>query len=125
MRVLTIDKTDKTPQIIIDYPNKTISIKGICTPENPKDFFEPIYNEVIDYKKNNSNLLLDIHLLYFNTGASKCIVNLLLEAGRYEGELKQTKVNWHVDKDDSELLEVGEEFSQISKLEFNFIETQS
>lgn len=122
MRVVTIDKTDKTPQIVIDYPGKTISIKGICTPENPKDFFEPVYNEVKEYKKTEQDLLFDIQLQYFNTGASKCIVTLLMEAAKYEGELKNTRVNWHVEKDDAELLEVGQEFSQITKLEFNYIE---
>ena len=124
MRVVTIDKTDKTPQIVIDYASNTISIKGICTPENPRDFFEPIYNEVKDYKQMNTDLLFDIQLQYFNTGASKCIVTLLMEGAKYEGKLKNTKVNWYFEKDDAELLEVGQEFSQITKLDFSYHEVQ-
>jgi hypothetical protein len=122
MRVVTIDKTDLTPQVVIDYPSNTISIKGICTPENPRDFFEPIYNAVKDYKQTNTDLLFNIQLQYFNTGASKCIITLLMEAGKYEGKLISTKVNWYFEKDDAELLEVGQEFSQITKLNFNYLE---
>jgi hypothetical protein len=122
MRVVTIDKTDKTPHIVIDYTSSTISIKGICTPENPRDFFEPIYNAVKDYKQTNTDLLFNIQLQYFNTGASKCIITLLMEAGKYEGKLISTKVNWYFEKDDAELLEVGQEFSQITKLNFNYLE---
>jgi SiaC family regulatory phosphoprotein len=122
MRVVNIDRTDTTPQVVIDYPSNTISIKGICTPENPKDFFEPIYHAVKEYKQINTDLLFDIQLQYFNTGSSKCLVTLLMEGAKYEGKLKSTKVNWFFEKDDAELLEVGQEFSQITKLDFNYLE---
>lgn len=123
MCALIIDKTEKTPEVVVDYNENRISIKGVCTPENPTLFFEPVYREIVEYKREKSELLFDIHLQYFNTGASKCIVSLLMEAAKYENEFQKTKVNWIYDKGDDELMEVGQEFSAITRLEFNYIET--
>jgi len=121
---LIIDSTDKTPEVVVDYNDGRISIKGVCTPENPTEFFEPVYRQILEYKKEKPELLIDIQVPYFNTGASKCIVSLLMEAGRYDAQLKKTVVNWRYEKGDEELMEVGQEFSAISRLEFNYIETQ-
>lgn len=115
-------KTEKTPEIILDYSNKTISIKGICVPEDPKSFFDPIVKELSNFKGTKSDLLFEIYLEYFNTGASKCLLNLFLEAAKVENEFESLEVNWLIEEGDEELKEAGEVFEEITKIKFNYKE---
>lgn len=125
MENFIIKKTDKTPEVIFDFRKNLISISGICIPENPYDFFDPIFKELNHLKKSKSDILFEIYLEYFNTGASKCLLNIFLEVARVENEFPATTVNWIIDEGDTELKEAGEVFEEISKLKFNYKEISS
>ncbi len=125
MENITYPKTEKTPEVIIDYSTNTISITGICVPEDPKMFFDPIVKQILNFKLTKSELLFNVYLEYFNTGASKCLLNLFLEAASKENEFKHVEVNWIIDEGDAELREAGEVFEEITKLKFNYKEVSS
>lgn len=121
----TYIKTEKTPEVVLDYKKGTISIKGICVPEDPKSFFDPIVKELNNYKGTTSGLLFEIYLEYFNTGASKCLLNLFMEASKVEGEFGKLVIDWFIEEGDEELKEAGEVFEEITKLKFNYKEVNS
>lgn len=125
MENITYPKTEKTPEVIIDYSTNTISITGICVPEDPKLFFDPLVKQIVNFKLTKSELLFNIYLEYFNTGASKCLLNLFLEVASKENEFKKVEVNWIIDEGDAELREAGEVFEEITKLKFNYTEVSS
>jgi len=122
MQIIKIAKTNKTPEVIIDYPRNTISITGICIPENAHDFFEPILLELKNYKKRKPELLFDVYLEYFNSGSSRGLLALFLEAAKFEKGFIKASVNWLVEEGDDELKQSGEVFEQISKLTFTYKE---
>lgn len=125
MEIITYRKTEKTPEVIIDYTKNIISITGICVPEDPKLFFDPIVKDLENFKQNKSELLFNIYLEYFNTGASKCLLNLFMEAAKSENEFQHLEINWFIEEGDEELKEAGEVFEEITKLKFNYKEISS
>jgi hypothetical protein len=118
---MKLESTELTPEIIIDINLKTISVKGVCTPENPIQFFEPIVVAVNKFLKEKSKLNITFELDYFNTGSSKCLFELFRKVVE-SGQSKSVVINWHYVIGDEEMKEAGELFSQISKLDFTFIE---
>jgi hypothetical protein len=122
MQRIEIRSTDKTPEIIIDHSERYISMKGICAPANPHEFFEGFLQAVQQYKMNNEQLNLDIQLDYFNTGASKYLLHVFLELAKNDSRLKETVVNWTTDKGDQEIMEAGKMYEELTGLKFNYLE---
>lgn len=120
MKSIHIDPTHSSPEVTFDFSEKKLTIKGICTPENPKLFFEPIIEAFEEYQKQYKELTIDIFLDYFNTGSSKCLLNLFMKASTNPEIKINTIVNWIVDSEDSELKESGIIFEEITGLKFNY-----
>jgi hypothetical protein len=121
MNSLYITSTQSSPEVIFNFEDNKLIIKGICTPQNPKLFFDPIISAIEEYQKTHTNLTIDIYLDYFNTGSSKCLLNLFTKAAINPDIKINTIVNWIVESDDSELKEAGEVFEEITGLKFNFL----
>lgn len=113
-----IPGTSKTAEISINTEISEISIKGVIIPENPQIFFAELENTINEYKKSAEKLVLNFDLEYFNTGAARYLYKLFKD-------LKTDKfpvlVKWHYDADDEDILESGQEFEELSGLEFKFI----
>jgi SiaC family regulatory phosphoprotein len=124
MKIITISETKKTPGIVIDYGRSTITISGVSIPENAYEFYQPILEEFLNYKAVKSEVLLDVYLEYFNSGSSRFILALFLEAAKYDGKYRKASVNWIIEKGDEELRQSGEVFEQISKLKFTYKEVE-
>ena len=122
MKLLHIVSTKSSPEIIFDDQEQKLFIKGICTPENPIHFFQPVVDIIEEHLATHNKLIIDIYLDYFNTGSSKCLLNLFSKVANTSPDVKSnTVVNWIVDEDDSELKEAGEVFEEITGLKFNYV----
>ncbi len=117
---LNIERTQSSPSVVFNFEEHKLIITGICTPENPKLFFAPIIEAFDEYQKNHTILTIDIYLDYFNSGSSKCLLNLFFKASNNPDIKMNTIVNWIIDEDDSELKEAGEVFQEITGLNFNY-----
>ncbi len=51
MEPLRIEKTAKTPWIILDPYNDNFEISGISRPENVREFYFPVINWLIEFKR--------------------------------------------------------------------------
>jgi hypothetical protein len=116
---LIIEKTDVTPYVSIETEVGKIEIEGICTPENSIGFFEPIKASVKGLIENNKRVGFEMNLQYFNTSASKSILDLLLIVARSQ---KECKVVWKIQEGDEELRESGEVMEEITGLDFEYFE---
>lgn len=121
MSNINIECTHSSPSVVFNFEEQKLIITGICTPENPKLFFAPIIEAFDEYQKLHHILTIDIYLDYFNTGSSKCLLNLFLKASTNPDIKMNTIVNWIIDSDDSELKEAGEVFQEITGLTFNYL----
>ncbi|NOQ76146.1 MAG: DUF1987 domain-containing protein [Crocinitomix sp.] len=123
MEYLKIEKTDFTPEVTVDCDKGTISIVGICIPEDAVVFFEPIIQKVDCLMQNKRQIIFDIYLEYFNTGFSKNLLALFMKVVELDSnENSKSKVIWKLEEGDDELRESGELFEEISKLDFEFVE---
>ncbi len=121
MKNLNILPTDNTPEVVLDINAETLTIKGVCAPENPKEFFNAVNDAVEAYKNNKKTLQIDIFLEYFNTGSSKCLLNLFLLILSTEGNKLKSTFNWMIEEGDDELKESGQIFEELTGIKFNYI----
>lgn len=116
-----IPKTNQTPLVELDTINGTLTMHGKIVPENPIAFFEQIDQTVEEYLKNNpSKFEINVRLDYFNTVSSK----MLSKFFRKVTTSHKPTFNWFYEKDDVELKEAGEDYSQLLNYPFNLIEIE-
>lgn len=63
-----------------------------------------------------------VKMEYFNTSSSKCIYDLLKDVKSLKNKGKKVSVRWYYDEDDEDMLEAGEDYSDLLDLPFMFIE---
>ncbi len=111
-----ISSTGKTPEIVISDKSGTVSIKGVLIPENPNEYFNKIVPLITDAYNYNNQLTLNIDLDYFNTGAAKYLYDLLKS---FTGK-DDVNIIWYYEEDDEDILESGQEYETLTKLNFTY-----
>jgi hypothetical protein len=117
--MIKIDPTSSSPEVGINQSE--FKMIGVCTPENPPVFFETFKKEfdaLIGYKEP---IKLTFHLDYFNTGSSKCLLNLFKSITQRFKNL-DTKIIWMYEAGDEEMLESGELYAEIAEIKFELME---
>lgn len=117
--MLKIERTSHTPEIIID--ETSFKMSGVCTPENPPKFFDEFNTEFENLIGSPGNTDLTFHLDYFNTGSSKCLLNLFKYIGA-NANPEHIKITWVFEIGDEEMKESGELYSEIAEMKFHFLE---
>ncbi len=122
MDILKIVKTSDTPNVTLDSNNNIFEFSYRSLPENAIDFYNPILDWIEEYSKNpNPETIVNFKLEYFNTASAKQIAKVLLQLFEISKNAK-VKINWHYDKNDSDMLASGQRYSKLINLDFEFIE---
>jgi hypothetical protein len=130
MEPLLIEPTEFTPKIFFDPENSLFEISGFSRPENVIGFYRPIlkwleeYNELVLSQNTSfekSLLTLNLKMTYFNSASSKFLLDVLLEFMKFMSKGNKIEVNWFYEEGDDEILESGEEISDMLGYNFNFI----
>lgn len=117
MEVFKLERTSRTPFVLMDPVKGLIEIKGISIPNNSYDFFMPLFERVERYVQTPiSKTVVNLELEYFNTSTSKA----LLELFKKLSVLANVQFNWHYDNEDEEMLEFGKNYETLVGREFNF-----
>jgi len=122
MQSMYLDKTNRTPQIILDPRKEIFEIRGRSIPENSVDFYKPVMEWMDEYRKQpNEKTRLVFCLEYFNTSSSKCLVEILrkLEAIHLDGNY--VEMEWYYEERDEDMRESGEDFKEILKIPIRMI----
>lgn len=110
MRHINITATEKTPAIVGDTEEGTLTISGKSLPENPRDFYTPFSDWLNEFYKTPSNsikVVFDIE--YFNTSTSNILVEILRQL-QILRENKEVSVIWRYEEDDIDMEDVGNDF---------------
>jgi SiaC family regulatory phosphoprotein len=123
---LDIEASVKTPSILMDESQGSISIKGISIPEDPHEFYYPLVKAIEDYQASPAaKTALNLQLEYFNTSSTLILRNVIKEL-RTIKEKTELVVNWFFESDDEDMKEAGEEFKLLfSDIDFNVTPVES
>jgi hypothetical protein len=122
MKALFIEETADTPRVVLDKDNNKFEISGLSLPEDAIEFYKPIVEWLEEYSKDpNPETVFDLKLEYFNTASSKQIIQLLLFLEKLNAKSK-VKIRWHYKDIDEDMHDLGEEYAEIIKVDFELIE---
>ncbi|MFC2151704.1 DUF1987 domain-containing protein [Bacteroidota bacterium] len=132
MKGLNIPATEKSPSVLFDTNNFIFEIQGNSRPENVRDFYFPIiykvrkhFEKIIDKKRveefNQKAFRFNFKLDYFNSSSAKFISDILVVIRDYSEIGLNLKVYWYFSDGDEDMKEVGEDFSDMISVPFNFV----
>jgi hypothetical protein len=121
---IQIEPTSRSPRVILNSQQNRIEIEGVLMTNHADNFFDPIFYW-LDKKKDQIPKSMEIHLnlTFFNTYASKIILQILNKVIVLEKPNTPAKYYWYSEDDDIEMKEAGEHYSAIINRQFIFIET--
>lgn len=119
MDVIKIKGTDDTPNVILDAENNIIEFSGRSLPEDVVTFYAPVIQWIEEYAKSpNAKTSIIFRLEYFNTASSKILLDILLKFEDILNDGHEIVVSWYYQEDDEDMLEAGEEYSEIVDIPF-------
>jgi hypothetical protein len=96
----------RTPWIILE-PGK-LFIMGRSIPENPGEFYRPVYEWISEYVHNyQGKSKIDIGFEYLNTSSTKWIFTILKELSELNEIKDNADVTWYFENGDEDMGELG------------------
>ena len=117
---LIIQAAEDTPQVILDKENNKFEISGKSLPEDACEFYSPIKKWLIDYCKSpNETTIFNCKFNYFNSATARKLVEIfsVLESLKE----KNAKIVWQCKKDDSVIIDKGQELDYLINIPFEFV----
>lgn len=122
MEPLKINKTEDTPEVILDMDNEMFEIAGRSLPEDVNTFYEPILSWIEEYTRNPAQkTVFNFRLTYFNTASSKVILDMLTMFEEMIEEGHDVLVKWFYPEEDEDMQEAGMEYSDMVSTPFEII----
>ena len=116
MNAVLIESTKFSPEVLFDKNKGIITFTGKLYPANSTEFFSPIHEMIIDYIQNHPEITLVFKLTYINSSATKLVLRLFEELSTYYENGKRVQVEWFHDEMDDDMIEVGEDISELVNL---------
>ncbi len=124
MEPLLLEGTVQTPTVKFDGALGFVEIKGKSNPENAVEFYKPILGWIDEYVKAPAALTnVNIHLEYFNTSSSKCILTVLKKLEAIYNAKNEVIINWYYEKGDIDMLEAAKDYESLIDAPFKIIES--
>lgn len=100
-----------------------MKIAGNSTPlEENNEFFGHLNKQMNLYSQQPANKThLDIQLTHVNATAKRNIIEMLKSLEKLNKQGFQVVIRWHHTADDDDVLELGEIFSSMFEIEFEFM----
>ena len=121
-----IERTKRTPEVILDYDQKKIIITGRSIPEDAGIFFKPLFKIIQAFleKEDTHFVICDFKLEYFNSSSAKYLLDLVVMLTKYrESSSNNLIINWCSLEEDDDMQEAGEYFEQLVDFKFNYIKS--
>lgn len=113
MNDITISKTPNTPAVSTDYAKGVITMAGDSYPENPFEFFQPLFEWVNRYLDTETGpLSLDLELVYLNTSSIRAMMDIFDRMEEAHRSGRTVRVRWVYDQENDRVGELAEEFKE-------------
>jgi hypothetical protein len=119
----TSNPTKRTPRIILE-PGR-ILILGRSIPENPGEFYRPVYDWINRYVRiNGHKTSIELGFEYINTSSTKWIYNIIKQIAGMQNLANTVKIVWYYDRGDEDMCELGFILRSLVECPFVVIETE-
>jgi ERCC4-type nuclease len=121
-RSINIEATIDTPKVVLDIEKSAFLIEGASYPEDAYD----VYDSILDWLRSNEasyngELICHFKFNVLSSASRKLVYEILLELEKAQEANKNILINWHYEKFDEDMKEVGEDFSELVNLPFNLL----
>jgi hypothetical protein len=100
------EPTKRTPWIVLE-PGR-IFVMGRSIPENPGEFYRPVYNWISNYVLNNKEeTRIEFGFEYINTSSTKWIYNIMKEIAEMKDLAENARILWYYEQGDEDMCELG------------------
>ena len=118
-----IDRTDTSPQVVLDLDHGLMEIVGRSLPPNSEQFYARVHRWLEEYLREPRNeTTVNMRLDYLDTSSSKHLYNIFRQLDAVNEEGRHVQVNWHYETGDDEMAETGKDYQSFFGLDFQFIE---
>ena len=122
MEPLRLEQTDDSPLVELDQENNRFEISGKSLPEDVVDFYMPVLDWLNVYRANpNPKTEFSFKLIYFNTAASKLILDILMIFEEMVEEGHAVTVKWFSLQSDEDMQEAGKEYEEMVDVPFEHV----
>ena len=122
MSALIIDATHDTPRIHFDPKNNIFEISNKSLPEDANDFYRPIIDWLENYKrKPQKKTDFSFKLEYFNTASARYISQIITILDKMSKKY-DVKIYWYYQEIDEDMQALGEEFYEMTDVDFELVE---
>lgn len=132
MENLIISPTSTTPAIHLSVEDNIYSISGTSRPEDVREMYYPVIEwiqklteNILDrtinkYSAENA-LIFKTDLIYFNSSSAKFLYDIFMEFKRIALSGVAVTIEWHYEKEDTDMLEAGIDMASLAEMEFTWI----
>lgn len=131
MEVIKIKETSSSPSVVFDFDKNNFEINGCSRPEDVVAFYGQLIDWLAEIKNNITDelkertaknpMIFKLRFDYFNSSSAKYILDMvILIDDLFKGGLN-VKIEWQYKKEDEDMLETGQEFTDLIKCPIDFI----
>lgn len=122
MQYIEIEPTYKSPKVVFNPADGKFTIAGKSVLENVQEFYNPLLNWMDEFLEQSDlkEVEFTFDLEYYNLASMKRFLFFLYKLKEVQHKGGELKVNWIYRNQDKDTLEMGEDFSQMLDLPFNF-----
>lgn len=128
MQSLHIDPTEYSPKIDFDAKQGVLDFSGDSYHNRTMEIFKPVVSWLDDFLKTTEldEIIVNFRMRYYNTVTSRRFLDILDMLEYFEVQKKRrVTVNWYYHQTDIDMFENGQDFSNDTRLVFNFKEIAS
>lgn len=119
MEVIRYDESGYLPGIILDKENGHFEISGKACPEDPVEFYQPVFDWFDEYAESPlEETVFNFKMTYYNTATSKVLMMIMQRLEEISDDGNKVKIRWHYPEDDEDMEEAGEEYADIVEVPF-------
>jgi len=131
MNTLFLEPTEYSPRVKFSTDDHCLEITGISRPEDVIGFYEPLLQHINQYlamidsmdteERKDIIVTLIFDLEYINSASSKYLLQVISLFKQLKDKGMEVEVYWYFEDPDDQILEDGEDLSEVLKVPFRFL----
>ncbi len=110
------------PGVVLDKANGVFEMTGRACPEDPIEFYQPIFDWLDEYSEAPSELMVfNFNMTYYNTASSKALMTMMQRLEEISESGNKVLVRWHYQADDDDMMEAGNDYNEMINVDFEMV----